>query len=53
MVIKLGLVKSNESIKILSKGEYNIKLNITAHQFSTSAKKLIEANGGSIIKLEQ
>jgi len=49
---KLGLVKKNESVKILSKGDYNIKLNITAHRFSNSAQKIIEKNGGQFITVE-
>ena len=52
LMIKLGLIKKNELVKILSKGEYNVKLNITAHQFSVSAKKIIEKNGGEFIKVE-
>ena len=52
LMIKLGLIKKNELVKILSKGEYNVKLNITAHQFSVSAKKIIEKNGGEFIKTE-
>jgi ribosomal protein L15 len=39
-------------VKILSKGDYNIKLNITAHQFSVSAQKIIEDNGGSVTTVE-
>ena len=52
LMIKLELIKKNELVKILSKGEYNVKLNITAHQFSVSAKKIIEKNGGEFIKVE-
>jgi|TARA_Y100000766_G_scaffold283312_1_gene298625 large subunit ribosomal protein L15 len=51
-MIKLGLSNKNECVKILSKGEYKIKLNITAHQFSVSAKKTIEDNGGSVTIVE-
>ena len=52
LMIELGLVKKNELIKILSKGEYNSKLNITAHKFSASAKELITKNGGQAIEIE-
>ena len=52
LMIKLGLIKKNELVKILSKGNYNIKLNITAHQFSNSAKDLIEKNGGTVVILD-
>ena len=52
MMIELGLAKKNERVKILSKGEYKTKLNITSHQFSGSAKKIIESNGGSVTIVE-
>ena len=45
-------IKKHELVKILSKGTFNIKLNITSHQFSQSAQKIIEDNGGVITKLE-
>ena len=51
LMIKLGLVKKNELVKILAKGEYSVKLDITSHQFSSSAQALIEKNGGKITKL--
>ena len=51
-MIDLGLANKNERVKILSKGEYSIKLNITSHAFSVSAQKIIEKNGGEIIKIE-
>ena len=53
LMIKLGLLKKNESVKILSKGDYNIKLNITAHQFSNTAKSIIEKNGGEVLTIEE
>ena len=52
LMIKLGLSKKNELIKILSKGEYNLKLNITAHGISNSAKETIEKLGGTFTKLD-
>ena len=52
LMISLGLVKKNELVKILSKGSYSIKLNITSHQFSASAKEIIEKNGGTVNKVE-
>jgi large subunit ribosomal protein L15 len=53
LMIELGLVKKNELVKILSKGDYNIKLNITAHQFSNSAKSIIEKHGGVASSIEE
>ncbi len=52
LMLKLGLVKKNERVKVLAKGDYKIKLNITSHQFSVSAQKIIEQNGGTITKIE-
>ena len=52
LMIKLGLSKKNELIKILSKGEYNVKFNITAHSISASAKVIIEKLGGQFTKIE-
>ena len=52
LMISLGLVKKNELVKILSKGSYSIKLNITSHQFSTSAQEIIEKHGGTVNKVE-
>ena len=51
-MVELGLANKNERVKILSKGEYSIKLNITSHAFSESAQKIIKKNGGEIIKIE-
>ena len=46
-----GLASRNDLIKILGRGELKIKLDITAHAFSATAQKAIEAAGGSIVKL--
>lgn len=42
-----GLVSRNELVKILGRGELKSKINVTAHKFSTSARSLIEAQGGN------
>ena len=52
-MIELGLVKSNEKVKILAKGDFKSKLNIKCHKFSLAAKKIIEENGGSIELIEK
>ena len=52
LMVKLGLVKKDELVKILSKGSFNIKLDVTSHQFSASAQKTIEKNGGKVTKVE-
>ncbi|WP_410220416.1 50S ribosomal protein L15 [Pedobacter sp.] len=46
-----GLASKNDLVKILGRGEVKAKLNVTAHAFSASAQKAIEAAGGSIVKL--
>jgi large subunit ribosomal protein L15 len=46
-----GLVSRNDLVKILGRGELKAKLEVTAHAFSATAQKAIEAAGGSIVKL--
>ncbi len=46
-----GLASKNDLVKILGRGEVKAKLEITAHAFSATAQKAIEAAGGSIVKL--
>ncbi len=46
-----GLASKNDLVKVLGRGELKAKLEITAHAFSASAQKAIEAAGGSIVKL--
>lgn len=48
ILVETGLVRKSlrDSIAILGKGELNKSLTITAHRFSESAKKKIEAAGG-------
>jgi len=46
-----GVVRKNELVKILGRGELTTKLDITAHAFSASAVEAIEKTGGSISKL--
>jgi large subunit ribosomal protein L15 len=46
-----GLATKKELIKILGRGELKIKLDVTAHAFSATAIKAIEALGGTITKI--
>ena len=46
-----GLVRKNDRVKILGDGELTIKLEVTAHAFSGSAIKAIEAQEGTVVKL--
>jgi large subunit ribosomal protein L15 len=47
-----GLVSKNHLVKILEKGELNVKMNVTVHGFSQKAKEAIEAKGGKISIIE-
>lgn len=46
-----GLVSKNDLIKVLGRGEIKVKLDVTAHAFTATAQKAIEALGGSVSKL--
>jgi large subunit ribosomal protein L15 len=41
-----GLISKNDLVKILGRGELKAKLEVTAHAFTATAIKAIEANGG-------
>jgi large subunit ribosomal protein L15 len=48
-----GLADDGAEIKILGAGKLNRKLSVTAHAVSESARKAIEAKGGSVTVLNQ
>lgn len=48
-----GLISKNDLIKVLNRGEIKSKLNITAHKFSETAVKAIEALGGTATTFEK
>jgi large subunit ribosomal protein L15 len=50
-LVSNGLVSKNAMVKILAKGELKAKLDVTAHAFSATAVKIIEAQGGTATKL--
>ena len=50
-LVELGVVKKNDLVKILGRGELNAKLKITANKFTKSAKQAIEKAGGEAITL--
>lgn len=50
-LLEHGLIGKNTKIKVLGRGELTSKLNVTAHAFSASAVKAIEAAGGSATTL--
>jgi len=45
--LKGRIISKTERVKILGRGELNIKLNVTAHAFSDTAKAAIEKVGGT------
>ncbi len=48
VLIANGLANKSDLIKILASGELKSKISITAHKFSASAQKAIEAAGGEV-----
>jgi large subunit ribosomal protein L15 len=50
-LVKAGLVRKNELVKVLADGEVSVKLDVTAHGFSKSATEKLTAAGGSATKL--
>ena len=50
-MVKLRLVRKNELVKILARGELKGKVKISAHKFTASAKSAIEAAGGEAISI--
>jgi len=51
VLIENRLMRKNEMVKILGRGELKAKLNITAHKFTATAKAAIEKAGGSATEL--
>jgi len=50
-LVENGLVSGKDLVKILGRGELSLKLNVSAHAFSASAIKAIEAQGGTATKI--
>lgn len=48
---ELNIVGQSDKIKILGNGELTTKVDVSAHAFSESAKKAIEAVGGTVTTL--
>ena len=49
-LLKVGLLKKNNNIKILAKGEFKSKLKFIGFNFSKNAKDIVEKNGGNFEK---
>lgn len=50
-LVGLGLVGKNEMVKILGRGELKAKLKVSAHKFTATATKAIEAAGGEVVTM--
>ncbi|MBZ0326932.1 MAG: 50S ribosomal protein L15 [Altibacter sp.] len=50
-LVGLGLAGKTEMVKILGRGELKAKLKVSAHKFTASAQKAIEAAGGEVVTL--
>ena len=51
VLVARGLVRKNDLVKVLGRGELSSALTVSAHAFSASAKSAIEAAGGSVTEL--
>ena len=50
-LVAKGLVRDNSLVKVLGGGDLAVKLEVSAHAFSASAKEKIEAAGGTVTVL--
>lgn len=50
-LVRAGAVRKGELVKVLGNGDLTVKLDISAHHFSTTAAEKITAAGGSVIAL--
>lgn len=50
-LVSARLVRKNELVKILGRGELKAKIKVTAHKFTATAQKAIEAAGGEVVAL--
>ena len=46
-LVARGAVRKDQPVKVLGQGDLSVKVDVTAHAFSGSAKEKIEAAGGS------
>ena len=47
-LVAKGAVRKGLPVKVLGQGDIDVKVSVTAHAFSASAKEKIEAAGGSV-----
>ena len=50
-LVQAGAVRKSEPIKVLGDGDISVKLDVTAHAFSGSAREKLAAAGGSATQL--
>jgi large subunit ribosomal protein L15 len=50
-LVRAGLVRKGELVKVLGQGEIAVKVTITANAFSDSAKEKITAAGGTTVEV--
>jgi large subunit ribosomal protein L15 len=50
-LVAAGAVRKGEAVKVLGNGELSVKLDVTAHAFSTTARDKITAVGGTVTQL--
>jgi large subunit ribosomal protein L15 len=50
-LVAAGAVRKNSLVKVLGDGNLTVKINVTAHKFSGSAREKITAAGGSATEL--
>ncbi|KQY04729.1 50S ribosomal protein L15 [Mycobacterium sp. Root135] len=50
-LVAAGAVRKNSLVKILGDGKIAVKVDVTAHKFSGSAREKISAAGGSVTEL--
>jgi large subunit ribosomal protein L15 len=50
-ILSLGLARKHEMVKILGRGELKTKLKVSAHKFTATAQKAIEAAGGEVVTM--
>ncbi len=51
VMIDNGLVSKKDLVKVLGRGKLTAKVEVTAHAFTATAVKAIEANGGKVNKI--
>ena len=51
VLVENRLARKNDLVKILGRGELKAKLKVTAHKFTASAQKAVEAAGGEAVTL--